>query len=105
MLTPGEGRALPDYIKAIIDTIPPQDGSLHIIVPIGFVLNYLEGRGGDPAQAIASLRASLGQDADVLLEWLGIKSDETDGVMKVSMREGTDLDGIEARLGRFENSL
>jgi hypothetical protein len=105
MLTPGEGRALPAHIKAIVDTIPPQDGSLHIIVPIGFVLNYLEGRGGDPAQAIGSLRAVLGQDTDVLLEWVGIKVDETDGVMKVSMGEGTDIDGIEARFDRFSSNL
>ncbi len=104
MLTPTDGKGLPDHVKAIIDTIDPGD-TMNVIIPIGFVLNYLEGRGDDPVQPIKILRGRLNQDADVLLEWLGIVVDETGGEMKVSMKEGTDLDGVEMRFDRFSSNL
>lgn len=96
-------RLLPDHIVAITDKIHPED-SMNVIMPVGLILSHLEGRNPDVAPAIASLRASLRGDADVLLEWLGVKVDETDG-LKVSIREGTDFDGVEARFDRFSGNL
>lgn len=105
MGTPSENSRFPDHIAAIVDRISPQD-IMKIIAPVGYVLGYFEGRNPDATPAISLLRTFMGRDADVLLEWLGVEIDETAGPgVSVSIRSGTDLDGVEARAGRFLSNL
>lgn len=98
-------REFPEHIAAIAALIHPDDVLTSFLIPCGLILSYLDGRCDNPQPSLYQLKASLGnENTAVLLEWLGIKIDETPG-LEVSISKTTNRNEVENRYRRFEQAL